>query len=472
MRAVLTLLIGVGLGLGAFYLARTVLPPEARGPKAVEIVFAADMDLQAELDKLAEGERAVVVIPNGDDVQKRVTEAFILCPAGSTLQFQEGVYKLTNQLQLATTKGPDGAVDVDKSNVTVRGAGRDKTVLNFSEQLAGTGGEGLLVKADGFTIADLTVEETKGDAIKVEGADGVVFRNVATLWRDEGNPKNGAYGVYPVLCKNVLIEYCVAEGASDAGIYVGQSENIIVRYSQARKNVAGIEIENSKNADVYENEATNNAGGLLVFDLPSLPAGNGGGHRVYKNRVYANNHVNFAPPGNIVANVPQGTGLMIMATDDVEVFNNEIVDNQSTNVSIISFVFTGNPIQDANYDAYPERIYVHDNRIANGGSNPAGSVKLLAPLVGTPLPDILADGLRKPGSNKDEQILFIENNGEATYVNLRLDLVEDQESLKDPTKRVAAFLANASNIEKDLSKVGGRASLRDKPVVLKDLELN
>lgn len=34
--------------------------------------------------------------------------------------------------------------------------------------------------------------------------------------------------------------------------------------------MAGIEIENSLNAEVYENEATENTGGILVFDLPDL----------------------------------------------------------------------------------------------------------------------------------------------------------------------------------------------------------
>ena len=41
------------------------------------------------------------------------------------------------------------------------------------------------------------------------------------------------------------IEHCIAIGASDAGIYVGQSNNIIVRNCEVFQNVAGIEIENS-----------------------------------------------------------------------------------------------------------------------------------------------------------------------------------------------------------------------------------
>ncbi|MCP5972769.1 right-handed parallel beta-helix repeat-containing protein, partial [Klebsiella pneumoniae] len=78
--------------------------------------------------------------------------------------------------------------------------------------------------------------------------------------------------------ENVLIDSVLVIGASDAGIYVGQSRNIIVRDSIARFNVAGIEIENSFNADVHDNVATKNTGGILVFDLPNLPQQ--GGHNV------------------------------------------------------------------------------------------------------------------------------------------------------------------------------------------------
>ena len=65
--------------------------------------------------------------------------------------------------------------------------------------------------------------------------------------------------------KDVLIDGCVAIGASDAGIYVGQSQNIIVKNSIAQYNVAGIEIENSFYADVFDNLTSHNTGGILVF---------------------------------------------------------------------------------------------------------------------------------------------------------------------------------------------------------------
>ena len=97
--------------------------------------------------------------------------------------------------------------------------------------------------------------------------------------------KNGAYALYPVICENVLIEACEVLGASDAGIYVGQSKDVIIRNNRVYWNVAGIESENSENVAIYNNQAYNNTGGILVFDLPGLTR-YGRKIKVYDNEVY------------------------------------------------------------------------------------------------------------------------------------------------------------------------------------------
>ena len=161
--------------------------------------------------------------------------------------------------------------------------------------------------------------------------------NIRTEWTGGPKSTNGAYGLYPVESKDVLIDGCVAIGASDAGIYVGQSENIIVRNSRAHYNVAGIEIENSYYADVYDNVASHNTGGILVFDLPDLPQQGGHHVRVFRNKAVDNDTDNFAPEGNIVGEVPRGTGIIIQANSDVEVFDNDISGNGTVNLSIVTY---------------------------------------------------------------------------------------------------------------------------------------
>ncbi len=344
------------------------------------------------------------------EFQKKTQEALILAKPGSVIELPAGKWRLDRTLSLS----------VDK--VTVRGAGMDKTILSFRGQKAGA--SGMLVTANDFTLEDLAIEDTAGDALKVTGSTNLTIRRVRTEWTGGPKETNGSYGIYPVQSKNVLIEDSVAIGASDAGIYVGQSSDVVVRRNRAESNVAGIEIENSQFSDVYENTATKNTGGILVFNLPDLPVKDGKYTRVFNNQIAANNTDNFAPKGNLVAKVPAGTGVMIMATKHIDVFKNIIKDNNTSNVSIVSYLVTDNPIKDASYDPYTEAIYVHDNVISGGGGNPSGlKIKALALAVGKPLGDILYDGAVDPkklvaGKGVvDDSRICIQNNGKALFLN-------------------------------------------------------
>jgi parallel beta-helix repeat protein len=341
-------------------------------------------------------------IPTGPEFQKKAQEALILAKPGAVIELPEGRHELTSTLSLSV------------ENVTIRGKGMDKTILSFKNQK--TGSAGMLVTANGFTLEDVAIEDSKGDALKINGATGVTIRRVRAEWTGGPKETNGSYGLYPVQCKNVLIEDSVVIGAADAGIYVGQSKNIIVRRNRAEYNVAGIEIENSQDADVYQNTATNNTGGLLVFNLPDLPVKDGRNARVYENKVYANNTANFAAKGNLVAKVPAGTGVIIMATNHIDVFKNTIKDNATANISIVSYLTTGNPMNDPSYYPFTDEIYVHDNTISGGGDNPAGRIAQdLAPRLGKPLPSILYDGVVDP--QKHTAKICVQSNGDATFAN-------------------------------------------------------
>ena len=188
---------------------------------------------------------------------------------------------------------PAGRYEFDRSlvarvdDLVIRGEGQDQSILSFAGQKQGA--EGILLTGDRLHIEGIAIEDTKGDALKINQSQGVVIRDVRTEWTRGSHTDNGAYGIYPVQCENVLIDHAVAIGASDAGIYVGQSKNIIVRDSLARANVAGIEIENSTGADVYGNHVYDNTGGILVFDLPNLPVQGGQRTRVFRNNVIGNN---------------------------------------------------------------------------------------------------------------------------------------------------------------------------------------
>ena len=358
----------------------------------------------------------ISLILSNSNTYKDIQEKFILAQPGDTIYL------------------PAGKTSVDRSlwadnldNVIISGFGIDSTILSFKNQIEGA--EGIkITNSTNIILKDFTIENSKGDLIKVEDTNGIEFINVKAQWTYGPLETNGSYALYPVKSKNVLIDNCIAIGASDAGIYVGQSENIIVRNSEAYYNVAGIEIENSINADVYSNYTHDNSGGILVFDLPDLLVKKGGDVRVFENKIINNNTTNFAPEGNIVAKVPTGTGIMILATSNVEIFNNVISNNKTANTSIVSYFITEEEISDTLYYPYPTSIYLHNNSYFRDKQFPSFSFTqpigfLLAYNFWRDIPDIIYDGIidseiTKNGNVINEYKICIKNNKNADFVNL------------------------------------------------------
>ncbi len=96
-----------------------------------------------------------------------------------------------------------------------------KSILSFKDQISGP--EGMLVYANDFTIEHVAIEDSKGDGLKINDGQNITIRDVRVAWTGGPKTTNGAYGIYPVKTRNTLIEDSIAIGASDAGIYVGQS---------------------------------------------------------------------------------------------------------------------------------------------------------------------------------------------------------------------------------------------------------
>ncbi|MCZ8370371.1 MAG: right-handed parallel beta-helix repeat-containing protein [Porphyrobacter sp.] len=318
----------------------------------------------------------------GEGGGTRLQETLILAAPGDVIELAEGRFALTDGLSL----------DVD--GVTVRGAGMDKTVLDFTGQQGA--GEGLLVTSDNVTLRDFAVENPKGDGIKSKGADMIVYSGIRVEWTGGPKATNGAYGIYPVESTGVLVTNSKVSGASDAGIYVGQSRDITVSENIVTYNVAGIEIENSRNALVTNNIASKNTGGLLVFDLPGLPVMGGGNVILRENIVSDNDTPNFAPPGNIVASVRRGTGVLVMANDGVLIEGNAFENNPTAHVMVIAYT---QPFEDARYNPYARNVIVGPNAFGRGGDDPQldGKEQLLEAFGGA-LPPVLWDGIEEDGN--------------------------------------------------------------------------
>jgi len=234
-----------------------------------------------------------------------------------------GTFTMTNQLTIRNKgiklvgQGLDGAT---------------ATTLDFGGTAAQS--NGVDVVGDGFLIADLVVLDAPKDGIRVENTNGVTFHHIRATWTEASKSTNGAYGIYPVHSQNVLVEDSEAHNASDAGLYVGQCQHVIVRNNKVSGNVAGLEIENVQYADVYGNTATDNTGGIVVFDLPGNPI-IGRDIRLRDNMIHDNNHINFASGGTVAA-IPVGTGTFAMASRRVEITNNTYANNDTGDIAVIS----------------------------------------------------------------------------------------------------------------------------------------
>ena len=367
----------------------------------------------------------VIIVSPSDEAQEKIQEALILANPGDEVHLTAGTYSIEDGLSL----------DID--NIILSGEGHENTILDFSNQM--TGAQGLLVTSNKVLLKDFAITNTKGDAIKAIGSDGIYFINIRTEWTSGPKSTNGAYGLYPVQSKDVLIDGCIAIGASDAGIYVGQSQNIIVRNSRAEYNVAGIEIENSYYADVHSNIAQHNTGGILVFDLPDLPQQGGHHVRVFSNQILNNDTDNFAPEGNIVGEVPRGTGVIVMANSDVEIFDNDISGNETMNIAIVSYSYE-EAIDETDYYPHPRAIQIHNNRLSNSGYNPdmdkeiASVVKHLAK---EDMPDIFWDGVLPLSQmifgQPEQDKLILKDNYDSSFMSIKP--IQYMLSLPNPVNR-------------------------------------
>jgi len=349
-----------------------------------------------------------------------VSTAFATAEDGDTIAFAAGTYEFDNELALGTANG-----------VTVIGPASGQVTLDFHGQQAAT--EGLFAQSvQNLTFQGFTVLDTPQNGIKALSVTGLTFRDVTVTWTAL-DATDGAYGLYPVQSSQVLIEGCTISGAADSGVYVGQSQQIVVRNNTVHDNVSGIEIENSFYADVHDNTAHDNTAGILVFALPGLQQDTGHDVRVYNNQIINNNTKNFAMNGDIVSIVPAGTGFFVMANKNVEIFGNTISGNQTAAAGIISYATSQLSFNDPAYYEWPSSISLHDNTYTGNGTLPDARSQvglLLATGMGMypdmHVPDVMWDGFVDPSlpAGTNPLTLCIHEPTASAVCNMHFDKID------------------------------------------------
>ena len=344
------------------------------------------------------------VEPGADD-QAALQGALLDAAEGATVCLAEGTFTFNTE------------VTISQKGLTLRGQGMDKTLLDFS--LQDDGANGIKITGDDVTVEAFRLVDASGDGIRADEVSNVTFLDLYVEWTADASTENGAYGLYPVGSDGVTIRGCKVKGASDAGLYVGQSTNILVENSEAWGNVAGIEIENSTGATVRNNHAHDNTGGLLIFNLPGLPVKDGKRTLAYGNIIENNNAPNFAEVGTAVSSVPPGVGVMILAADYNELRDNTIRGNKSVGVAIITYTEALFPKHDdVAFDKHSEGNFIHHNTFGNNGTDPDLIVQALTGGL-TMIPDIVFDGCDDAMKDNSSGALTncLSENGAATYLD-------------------------------------------------------
>lgn len=332
------------------------------------------------------------VVNPGDTIQAAVDRM----PATAdhwVIQVNPGVYK--------------ESVDVTRSGVELRGvvSGNDRPILDGTMDGTTRRKDGMVVSGANFTISGFMVRNYAGNGITSQKTHDTVYRDIIA-------DSAGKYGLYPVESEHITIENCVATNIADAGIYVGQSKDATVRGCVAHANVAGIEIENTVGAVVENNEAYDNAGGILVFLLPGGASKMASNCVVRNNYVHENNHVNFGDPNTTVAKVPQGMGMLVMAADNTVVTGNRIIGNESVGVTIASVnAIMSNP---GGLDIEPnsDGTQLINNVYMNNGKAPSQQYIDLVKDAGVTMGgDILFDGTGKMNCQDESQFLDLISQG-------------------------------------------------------------
>ncbi|AYB35124.1 parallel beta-helix domain-containing protein [Chryseolinea soli] len=309
----------------------------------------------------------IIEVKNGNSIQEAVGEA----NPGDLIRIYPGVYHET--------------VYIDKDNISLQGVivnGEWPTLDGEKKQ-----NDAILYSGNGVLVENLKITNYKGNGIMGQAGNNYVIRN---NWIVD----TGVYGIFPQFGKNGLVERNILTGIEDAAIYIGMCDNVDVRFNEVYGNVAGIEIENSRHALVEYNYAHDNTGGILAFLTPGLPIKTCYDVIIRNNYVYHNNTKNFGAEGSTVSHIPKGTGMLVMAADDITIENNIITGNDNAGITITDYGYAGvDHASDPESEPNSDRITLLDNFMSNNGADPVADVKAIMLTKLSKLgPDIIAVG--------------------------------------------------------------------------------
>src|SRR5262245_50589177 len=292
----------------------------------------------------------IVVVKDGESIQAAIKTA----PRGTIVRVLPGTYHET--------------VYIDKDDIRIIGVIQEgrRAVPDGQQKL----NDAILYSGNNFVAENLEIRNYKGNGIMGQAGNNFEIRNNVIA-------SSGVYGIFPQLGQNGIVERNVVSGIADAAIYIGMSDNILVAHNEVFDSVAGIEIENSRHAIVEHNYVHDNSGGLLAFVTPGLPIKDTVDVILRNNFVVGTNHPNFGAPGSTVSCIPAGTGILVMAADDVVIEGNVISGNKVSGIIITDHAHAANITADPGSDPNSDRVKILDNVMLHNGYDTITEAKAL-----------------------------------------------------------------------------------------------
>jgi parallel beta-helix repeat protein len=184
-------------------------------------------------------------------------------------------------------------------------------------------------------IRGITIEGFDNNGLFTERVDGFKIIDVESI----DNPN---YGIFPTLSKNGLISHSRAVGSDDSGIWVETSENVTVTHNVVEANVNGFEVSNSDDILFAHNVVRDNTVGFALLTLPDIFDERPGANRitVRDNWIARNNKENTATSGSVLAEVPAGTGVLLIGPDFSTIENNHVQDHDFFGIAVADYCLT------------------------------------------------------------------------------------------------------------------------------------
>ena len=299
-------------------------------------------------------------------------------PAGGTVTVHPGIYhetavagaavtiKRSLTLEAATSpEDPEAGAEV----ILEAMPGQNHGILAEGTPPVGTDPA---VYIDGFTIKGFTVRGFPNNGIYLRYVKKYTIENNVSA----NNLENG---IFPTLSADGLVKNNVAYGSDDSALWVEASTDVRVIDNELYNSVTGLEVTVSTGIEMTGNHVYNNTTGVGLYHPSAAGLGSDfptGDWIVTNNKIHDNNRPNSAPSGSMAAALPAGGGVLVLGTDENQVMDNTIYNNDFYGIAVIDYctAVTGSTF-DCNVsppavEPYPDDNIFGKNLLVNNGTAP------------------------------------------------------------------------------------------------------